>query len=251
MKKILVVGASGGIGNGVAKLLISHEYQVIGTYFKHRENILNLQSMKNFSAERIDLQRIDAIKMLSKKLDDDGGELFGIINCAGIVRFEGKSLDDDLTKWTETIAVNLSGNFFLAKVLADQLSQNGRIIMISSTDAQFGGAVTTSYAASKAGVDSLVKSLSLSMQNKHIRVNAIAPGWVETPMTMLSGEEYLKKVASINPLGRNAQPRDVANLVHFLLSEESDYINGQIIPIEGGYTNQDPTLLLEEKIQNQ
>lgn len=121
--------------------------------------------------------------------------------------------------------------------------------MISSTDAYFGGAITASYAASKAGVNSLTKSLSLLFQNKKIRVNSIAPGWVVTPMIEVNGDEFLDKVAEINPLKRNAKPLDVANLVKFLLSDEAEYINGQVIALEGGYTNQDPTLLLEEEVQ--
>ena len=90
------------------------------------------------------------------------------------------------------------------------------------------------------------KSLSLSMKNKKIRVNSVAPGWVLTPMTEGEGEEFLNKVAALNPLGRIAKPEDVANLIQFLLSEKADYLNGQVISLEGGYTNQDPTLLLEE-----
>jgi 3-oxoacyl-[acyl-carrier protein] reductase len=112
-----------------------------------------------------------------------------------------------------------------------------------------GGGITASYAASKAGVNSLTKSLSLLFSSKKIRVNAIAPGWVATRMLKDTGPEFLDKVAGINPLNRIAQPEDIAKLIRFLLSDDSDYINGQVIAIEGGYTNQDPTLLLEEETQ--
>jgi len=118
--------------------------------------------------------------------------------------------------------------------------------MISSTDAHFGGAITAAYAASKSGVNSLTKSFSLLFSDKKIRANAIAPGWVMTPMTEPNGKDFLDKVAAINPLKRIASPNDIADLVQFLLSDKADYINGQIITIDGGYTNQDPTLMLEE-----
>ena len=91
--------------------------------------------------------------------------------------------------------------------------------------------------------------LSLLFQDKKIRVNSIAPGWIVTPMIEGNGDEFLKKVAAINPLKRNGKPQDVANLISFLLDEKSDYINGQVLSLEGGYTNQDPTLLLEERGQ--
>jgi 3-oxoacyl-[acyl-carrier protein] reductase len=79
-----------------------------------------------------------------------------------------------------------------------------------------------------------------------ISVNSIAPGWVNTRMIQDSGEDFLKEVADVNPLKRIADPKDISNLVKFLLKPESEYINGQVITVDGGYTNQDPTLLLEE-----
>jgi len=124
-------------------------------------------------------------------------DLFAIINCTGIVRFEGSSIEEDFRTWGETIAVNLSGNYYLAKLFFPVLQKNGRFIMISSTDAFFGGPITSSYAVSKAGINSLVKSFCLWMKEKKIRVNALAPGWVETPMTLVNGRDYLNKVAAI------------------------------------------------------
>lgn len=119
--------------------------------------------------------------------------------------------------------------------------------MTSSTDSYYGGSITASYAASKAGVNSLTKSLSLLFQDKKIRVNAVAPGWVSTPMIEGESEEFYKKLAETNPLGRIAEPEDIGNVIKFLLSEDANYINGQVIAVDGGYTNQDPTLLIEEE----
>ncbi len=163
--------------------------------------------------------------------------------------YECESLEKDIEIWNKTIATNLTSNYLLGKIFFKSLEENGRFIMISSTDAYFGGAITASYAAAKAGINSLTKSFSLLFADKKIRVNSIAPGWVETPMIEVNGGEFIKKVAEINPLKRNAKPQDVANLIKFLLSEESNYINGQVISLEGGYTNQDPTLLLEQAVQ--
>jgi NAD(P)-dependent dehydrogenase (short-subunit alcohol dehydrogenase family) len=250
MRRILVIGASGGIGNKVAELLLAEGYSVVGTYFQHPERVENLESSVAFTGEYADLRSIDSIKKLKEKITSQTNELFAVVNCAGIVRFEGGGLDQDLDVWYETLAINLSGNYYLAKVFSDNLEENGRFLMISSTDSYFGGAITASYAASKSGINSLTKSLALSLQKKKIRVNSIAPGWVETPMIEGNGDVFLKKVADINPLGRNGKPIDIAKVMKFLLSQESDYINGQVISVEGGYTNQDPTLLLEEEVNS-
>lgn len=245
MNKILVIGASGGIGHSVAGLLLSKDYSIIGTYFKDPERLEDLTDNGNFQSKYLDLQDVNSIKEL---LNDISGQIYAIVNCAGIVEFEGESEEKDFEIWHRTIATNLSGNYYLGKIFKDKISENGRFIMISSTDSFYGGATTISYAASKAGVNSLTKSLSLLFAERKIRVNSIAPGWVLTPMTERNGTEFLAKVAEINPLKRNAVPKDVANLIEFLLSDRSDYINGQVISIEGGYTNQDPTLLIEESL---
>ena len=245
-KKILLIGASGGIGNVIANVLLENNYFVIGTYFQHPQNTENLTKYTKYENSFLDLRDINSIKMLSNKF---GNDLYAIINCAEIIEFETDNLDNDIKIWNETIAVNLSGNYYLAKTFYKHLLKNGRFISISSTDAFFGGEITASYAVSKAGINSLTKSLSLFFQEKRIRVNSISPGWVEAPMTKINGKEFLSQTAQINPLKRNATPIDVANLVKFLLSDEADYINGQNILLEGGYTNQDPTLLIESNLK--
>ena len=245
MKKILIIGASGGIGHKVAEILLSKEYLVTGTYFKNPQKLDDLKTNNKFEVKYLDLSDLNSINTLYKDTNED---IFAVINCAGIIDFEGDSLEKDFEIWNRTLAVNLSGNYHLAKTFYDKISEGGRFIMISSTDSFCGGATTSSYAVSKAGVNSLTKSLSLLFAKRKIRVNSVAPGWVLTPMIEDNGVEFLDKVADINPLKRNAKPLDIANLIEFLLSEESNYINGQVIAIEGGYTNQDPTLLIEENL---
>lgn len=236
-KTVLVIGASGGIGLKTAELLIGEGFSVIGTYSKNK-----IESVK-FPQYHVDLSNLESIKSLFDILKDQ--PLFAVTNCAGVCQYEGESVENDFKVWNETLAVNLSSNFILAKLFQNNLENNGRFIMISSTDSYYGGSITAAYAASKAGVNSLTKSLSLLFKNKQICVNSIAPGWVDTPMN--TDSEFLKQVANINPLKRIATPEDIAKTVKFLLSSDSDYINGQVITVDGGYTNQDPTLLLEEQ----
>lgn len=246
-KTVLLVGASGGIGNKTAQMLLEEGYSVIGTYYQDPEKLNNLKKNDHFSTQELNIKDLSSIKTLFQLIKKE--ELYAVVNCAGICEYEEGDIDKDVEIWNKTIATNLSGNFYLAKIFQPILIENGRFVMISSTDSFYGGAITASYAASKAGVNSLTKSLSLFFGQKKIRVNAIAPGWVSTRMIADIGQDFLDKVATINPLKRIARPEDIAKLIKFLLSDESDYINGQVIPIEGGYTNQDPTLMLEEETQ--
>lgn len=239
-KTVLVIGASGGIGKQVAKDLIDDGYSVIGTY---TNTPIDNSDIKSF---HLDLLSRDSIKSFVEEIKSMDTPIYGIVNCSGIVDYEGENIEEDINVWDKTIAVNLTSNYLLAKYFEESLEEKGRFIMISSTDAVYGGSITASYSASKAGVNSLAKSLCLVFKEKMISVNSIAPGWVNTRMIQDSGEDFLKEVADVNPLKRIADPKDISNLVKFLLKPESEYINGQTITVDGGYTNQDPTLLIEE-----
>jgi 3-oxoacyl-[acyl-carrier protein] reductase len=244
MKQILLIGASGGIGNKTALDLLAQGYKVIGTYYQDKQNIKNLIENPNFTPHSLNIKDYPSLKELSNTIN---GDLYSVINCSGVCLFEGENEESDIQIWKDTLEINLLGNFYLAKIFYPKLENNGRFIMISSTDSFYGGDITSAYAASKAGVNSLTKSLSLLFKDKKINVNSIAPGWVRTSMIQDNGEEFLDKVAQINPLKRIALPQDISNLIKFLISEDSSYINGQVISIEGAYTNQDPTLLIEEE----
>jgi len=250
MKKVLLIGANGGMGCKVAQILLDKGYEVIGTYFSKTKEIEKLNNLPNFSSYKLDIGNKEEVLKLKQELALDKNSLYAVVNCSGIVDFEGSNLDKDLEIWEKTIDINLSGNYYLAKNFYDTLMPNGRFVMISSTDAYYGGSGTAAYAASKAGVNSLAKSLSLQFKDKKIRVNAIAPGWVSTPMIEGNSEQFYQKLAETNPLGRIAQPEDIAKFILFLLSDDSNYLNGQVITMDGGYTNQDPTLLIEEEEHN-
>ena len=247
-RNVLVIGADGGIGSAVVKKFLKEGFFVIGIYFESEKQISKLKKNGDFLIGQIDISNLSSVKRLNDFIGDR--ELYAIVNCSGVFDYEGGSLEEDVKVWRNTLEVNLSGNYFLAKIIGPKICRNGRFVMISSTDSFYGSAISVAYAVSKAGVNSLSKSLSLFFKDKMIRVNAVAPGWVLTPMTEGVGKVFLSKVADINPLKRNAKPDDIANVISFLLSNKSNYINGQVISVEGGYTNQDPTLILEEKNEN-
>ncbi len=242
--KVVVVGCAGGIGYKTAETLLNEGYTVIGTVHKNTDKMSELKKHSNFIEKTLDLTSVSSIKEFCQSIKDE--TIYALVNCAGIVKYEGKDNDEDIKIWNDTIAVNLTSNFILAKLLKNTLSENGRFIMISSTDSYYGGSVTASYSASKAGVNSLTKSLSLLFRGKKIRVNSIAPGWVSTPMIAGNSQAFYDKLAETNPLSRIAEPKDIAKIIKFLLSDDSDYVNGQVLTADGGYTNQDPTLLIEE-----
>ena len=210
-KTILVIGASGGIGSQVAKDLINEGYTVIGTYSRISINNPDYKSI------HVDLLSKDSIQNLVNEIKSTNTNLYAVINCAGIIEYEDKGIEEDIKIWQRTMAINLTSNYILAKYFQDTIEQHGRFIMISSTDAMFGGSITASYSASKAGVNSLAKSLSLLFKDKKISVNAIAPGWVKTKMNDNIGKDFIKKVEDLNPLNRIAEPQDISNLISFLL----------------------------------
>jgi len=238
-KTVLVIGASGGMGRQITLDLVKEGYSVIGTYDETPIDIPNIQTF------HLNLLSDESIKDFIEKIK--GISLYGFVNCAGIIEYEGTGVEQDIEVWNKTIKINLTSNYVLAKYFRNSIQENGRFIMISSTDAMYGGSVTASYSVSKAGINSLTKSLSLLFKSKKISVNAIAPGWVKTPMIEDTEEDFIKAIEKINPMKRIGTPEDISNVVRFLLKEESNYINGQVITVDGGYTNQDPTLLIEEK----
>lgn len=238
MKTVIVIGASGGIGKQVASDL-SAQYSVIVTYLNTPVDIPNAKPYK------LDLSDVQAIKIFTENIKNLNIPIYAVINCAGICEYEEGGLENDIDTWNKTMAINLTSNYILAKCFQGMIEENGRFVMISSTDAMYGASITAAYSASKAGVNSLTKSLSLLLKDKKVSVNAVAPGWVDTRMIEGTSEKFLKGIADINPLKRIANPEDISNVITFLLREESEYINGQVLTVDGGYTNQDPTLVLE------
>lgn len=244
---VLVLGASGGIGHGIAKSLCD-TYEVIGTYYQHADSVADLEQHEHFSSCYLDVTSISSLNVLAEVVQDREVPLIGIVNATGVIDFETGSTAD-MAVWNQTITTNLTANYQIAQVLLPLVVKTGSFVMLSSTDAQFAAMNTTAYAVSKAGVDSLTKSLALQYGPKQVSVNAVAPGWVETPMMTQTGDELVDYAAQVNPQGRNGTPEDVAYLVQYLLQPETNYLTGQAITLDGGYTNQDVTILREAELQ--
>ncbi len=242
MKSILIVGASGGIGRVTAEYFLKQGWRVYGTNFSN-DFPAKLTNHEAFLGSNMDIASEQQINNLANKI----GKVDAIVNCTGVVEFEAYSNPiGNMKIWNRTMQVNFTGSYLLFELLKSKINRGGSYVMLSSTDSFFGGKVNTAYAASKSGVNSLTKSLALQFSDSGIRVNTIAPGWVETAMMEASAEGLVDYAASINPLRRNGKPLDVAYMIEFIVSSKSEYLNGQIVTLDGGYTLQDPTLMYEE-----
>ncbi|MGN0375534.1 MAG: SDR family NAD(P)-dependent oxidoreductase [Butyrivibrio sp.] len=235
-KKILVTGASSGIGRATSIVLSQLGAQVIliGRNEIELKNTLGQMTDDIHRYYTYDLTDLDSISILMKRIvEDDGKKLDGMVHCAGIsLRLPVRNLSYD------NMDVVMKTNFYsfveLVKQYSHRNSNGGSIVAISSVAAEDGGVGQTIYAASKAALDSAVKTLSKELARKGIRVNSVRPSYINTAML-----EELKRKTGNESIGHNqllgiGEPEDVANLVAFLLSDASKFITGSNYLIDGG-----------------
>lgn len=243
MKTILVTGGTRGIGRAIAEKLLSEGHKVFVVYKESAEQA-NEPTKKygdKVAILQANLADKEQVKQLIAQLKDV--ELDGIVNNAGIV-YLTKWDDFNFDEWDETLAVNLTAPVKLVHGLRNSLKDGATVVNIASVDGFCAAFDTVAYAASKAALISVTKSLAAILGSRGIRVNAIAPGWVETEMTADTMPDESKE---LTPLKRNAKPEEVANVANFLLSEQSSFVNGTTITVDGGLTVVDYTLYKESE----
>lgn len=241
MKTYLVTGATRGIGRAITEELLSEGSKVYGVYRSSSEQADQLSGKYGEQIELLHADLADAADVAELISQLRGVQLDGIVNNAGIV-YLTKWEELDFVEWEETLAVNVTAPTKLVHGLKDNLKNGSSVVNIASVDGFCAAFDTVAYSASKAALISVTKSLAAILGPRDIRVNAIAPGWVETEMTAESMPDESKELA---PLKRNAQPDEIANVVSFLLSDKASFVSGETITVDGGLTVVDYTLYKE------
>ena len=235
-KKALITGASGGIGKEIAKVLIEHNAEVCISGRNHEElNALKKSLGKKCHVVTCDLSKKDEIIELIKKADEFMGYIDILVNNAGITK-DNIFLRMSENEWEDVLNVNLNATFNVLKLITKGMVKRkyGRIINISSVVGVTGGAGQVNYSASKAGLIGLTKSLSQEVATRNITVNCIAPGFIETPMTEKLDDKRKDAILNSIPMNRIGKPKDLSSAIIFLASQESSYITGQTLHINGG-----------------
>lgn len=237
-KVIIITGGAGGIGKETAKLLAKEGAKVV--IFDINEDRLTeakkeIEKYGIVEAIKADVTDFKSVSDAVNKVYEKFGKIDVLINNAGITR-DGFLSKMDLEDWNKVIAVNLTGVFNTTKAVVPYMLERGEgnIISISSVVGVYGNIGQTNYAASKAGIIGMTKTWAKELGRKGIRANAVAPGFIKTEMTAKVPEKVINIMIEKTPLGRMGEPEDVANLLLFLSSDESSFINGQVIGVDGG-----------------
>jgi len=235
----LVTGGIGGIGAATCAALAASGHRVIAADISVPEARLHaLRAQPNLAsleALELDVSDLDACERAVAGILADHGRLDVLVNCAGITR------DSTLRKmqrkdWDAVLGVNLDGLFNLCKhAIEPMIAQGyGRIVNISSINGQTGQFGQTNYAAAKAGVHGFSMALAREVAAKGVTVNSVAPGYCDTPMVQTIPAPIREKILSQIPVGRIAQPEEIARVVDFLAGAGSGYITGALVPVNGG-----------------
>ena len=235
-KNIIVTGASGGIGNSIIKRLSEYEANILATGTKI-EKLDELKSkFKNLKILKFDVSEINKIEeFIENATKELGGKLDCLVNNAGVTQ-DNLAIRMSLDEWKKVIDINLTSTFFLSKFAIKKMLKNksGKIINITSVVGHTGNLGQSNYTASKAGIVAMSKTLAIEYAKKNINVNCISPGFIKTAMTEKIDDKFKEVIVSKIPSGRLGEPQDIANAVLFLASNQSDYINGETLHVNGG-----------------
>ena len=236
-KIILITGANRGIGHNILKKIATCGYTVIGTSRSKDGADLITETLKDFKGKGIvmDVTNQESIDTSVSQIKDDYGLIYGLVNNAGITNDNLLMRMSD-EQWNTVIETNLTSLYRVTKsVVKDMMkARTGRIINIGSIVGMMGNAGQSNYSATKSGLLGFTKSLAREVSSRNINVNAISPGFIDTDMTRALSEEQIEALTKNIPLGRIASPDEVSSVVAFLLSDDSSYITGENINVNGG-----------------
>jgi len=234
-KNIIVTGASGGIGNSIVEKLNECGANVLasGTRLEKLEELKS--KFNNIKILKFDISQSDKIEEFIDNAANELGGLDCIVNNAGITQ-DNLAIRMSIDEWKKVIDINLTSTFLMSKFAIKKMLKNkkGKIINITSVVGHTGNLGQANYTASKAGLVAMSKSLAIEYAKKNINVNCISPGFIKTAMTDKIDEKFKEVIVSKIPSARLGEPGDIANAVLFLASDNSNYINGETLHVNGG-----------------
>jgi 3-oxoacyl-[acyl-carrier protein] reductase len=238
-KVALVTGAAQGIGKAVALLLARNGADIVVSDInleKAEETAKEVQTLgRKALAIKVDVAKLDDVEKMVGAIWARFGQVDILVNNAGIARDKLilRMTEED---WDAVLNINLKGTFNCTKAVVRHMSKqrSGKIVNIASVVGEMGNAGQGNYAASKAGVIGFTKTIAREFAQRGINVNAIAPGYIETPMTDALPDKAKEELKRLIPMDRLGKPEDVAEAVLFLVSEASSYITGQVLNVNGG-----------------
>lgn len=237
-KKIIVTGGSRGIGASIVRTLAEEGAHVCFTYSAREEAAAEVA--KSLPGEghfylKLDVASEESVNQAMEQITAKWTEIDGLVNNAGITK-DQLLLRMKADDFDAVINTNLRGTFLMTKALSKIMmkARKGSIVNITSVIGQTGNAGQANYAASKAGTEAFSKSVALELASRNVRVNCVAPGFIATEMTHVLSEDAKTKIMDKIPMNAIGEGKDVANAVKFLLSEESKYITGHTVSVNGG-----------------
>ena len=235
-KNIIVTGASGGIGNSIIKKLYQAEANILasGTRTEKLEELKD--KFENIKILKFDISQSNKIdEFIENALKELGGNLDCIINNAGVA-LDNLAIRMSHEEWQKVIDINLTSTFLISRSAIKKMLKNksGKIVNITSVVGHTGNLGQANYTASKAGIIAMSKSLAIEYAKKNININCVSPGFIKTAMTDKLNDKFKEAIISKIPSARLGEPDDIANAVLFLCSNQSDYINGETLHVNGG-----------------
>ena len=235
-KNIIVTGASGGIGNSIIEKLYEAGANILASGTRVEKLDILKKKYENIKTLNFDISQTNKIEeFIERATQELGGSLDCIVNNAGITQ-DNLAIRMSLDEWQKVIDINLTSTFLMSKIAIKKMLKNksGKIVNITSVVGHTGNLGQANYTASKAGIIAMSKSLAIEYAKKNININCISPGFIKTAMTEKLDEKIKETIISKIPSARLGEPDDIANVVLFLCSNQSSYINGETIHVNGG-----------------